>query len=40
MDHRHISFWNEVHTIIDDAVEKRNRSVALYISPNAKRRVK
>ena len=29
-----ISFWNEAHTIIDDAVEKRDRSVAIYISPD------
>ena len=30
-----ISFWNEAHTIIDDAVEKRDRSVAIYISPDS-----
>lgn len=29
-----ISFWNEAHTIIDDAIEKRDRSVAIYISPD------
>lgn len=28
-----ISFWNEVHTIIDDAMQKRDRSVSIYISP-------
>ncbi len=30
-----ISFWNEAHTIIDDAVEKRDWSVAIYISPDS-----
>lgn len=29
-----ISFWNEAHTIIDDAVEKHDRSVSIYISPD------
>ena len=29
-----ISFWNEAHTIIDDAVEKQDRSVSIYISPD------
>ena len=33
MDSKHISFWNEVHTIIDEAVEKHDRSVSIYISP-------
>lgn len=33
MDSKHISFWNEVHTIIDEAVEKHDRSVSVYISP-------
>lgn len=33
MDSEHISFWNEVHTIIDEAVEKHDRSVSVYISP-------
>lgn len=29
-----INFWNEIHTVIDNAVEKRDRSVAIYISPD------
>lgn len=29
-----ISFWQEVHTIVDDAMEKRDRSVSIYISPD------
>lgn len=29
-----ISSWNEIHNIIDEAVEKRDRSVAIYISPD------
>ena len=33
MDSKHISFWNEVHTIIDEAVEKHDHSVSVYISP-------
>ena len=33
MDSKHISFWNEVHTVIDEAVEKHDRSVSVYISP-------
>lgn len=33
VDSKHISFWNEVHTIIDEAVEKHDRSVSIYISP-------
>ena len=33
MDSKHISFWNEVHTIIDEAMEKHDRSVSVYISP-------
>lgn len=28
-----ISFWQEVHTIIDDAMEKRDRSVSVYFHP-------
>lgn len=28
-----ITSWNEIHTIIDDAMEKRDRSVAIYFSP-------
>lgn len=28
-----ISFWEEVHTIIDDAMEKRDRTVAVYLHP-------
>lgn len=28
-----ISFWQEVHTLIDDAMEKRDRSVSLYFNP-------
>ena len=31
MDSKHISFWNEVHTIIDEAMEKHDRSVSVYI---------
>jgi len=29
-----IIFWNEVHTIVDEAMEKRDRSVSIYISPD------
>lgn len=33
MDQRNfISSWNEIHTIIDEALEKRDRSVSIYIS--------
>ena len=28
-----ISLWQEVHTIIDDAMEKRNRSVMIFFNP-------
>lgn len=28
-----ISFWEEARTIIDDAVEKRNRTVSVYYHP-------
>lgn len=28
-----ISFWQEVHTLIDDAMEKRDRSVSVYFHP-------
>ena len=28
-----ISFWEEVHTIIDDAMEKRDRTVSVYLHP-------
>ena len=30
-----VNFWNEIHTVIDNAVEKRDRSVAIYISPDS-----
>ena len=26
--------WNEIHKIIDEAMEKRDRTVAIYISPD------
>ena len=29
-----ISSWQEVHTIVDDAMAKGNRSVTIYISPD------
>lgn len=28
-----VSFWNEVHAIIDDAMEKRDRTVSVYFHP-------
>ena len=28
-----ITFWQEVHTVIDDAVEKRDRSVLIFFHP-------
>lgn len=28
-----ITFWQEVHTIVDDAVEKRNRSILIFFHP-------
>lgn len=28
-----ITAWNEIHTIIDDAIDKRDRSVAIYFLP-------
>lgn len=28
-----ISFWKEVHTIIADAMEKHDRTVAVYLHP-------
>lgn len=28
-----ISFWQEVHTLIDDAMEKRDRTVSVYLHP-------
>ena len=30
-----VNFSNEIHTVIDNAVEKRDRSVAIYISPDS-----
>lgn len=33
MDDKYISFWQEVHTIVDDAVEKRDRSVLIFLHP-------
>lgn len=30
----YIRFWTNVHTLVDDAMEKRDRSVAIYISPD------
>lgn len=29
-----ITSWQEVHTIVDDAMSKGNRSVSIYISPD------
>ena len=29
-----ITSWQEVHTIVDDAMAKGNRSVSMYISPD------
>nr|DAZ55938.1 MAG TPA: Nickel responsive protein responsive protein, Structural Genomics.3A [Caudoviricetes sp.] len=29
-----ITSWQEVHTIVDDAMTKGNRSVTIYISPD------
>lgn len=28
-----ISFWNEAHTIIDDAMRNRDRSVSIFFNP-------
>lgn len=28
-----ITFWQEVHTIVDDAVEKRNCSISIFFHP-------
>ena len=30
-----ITSWQEVHTIVDDAMAKGNRSVSIYISPDS-----
>lgn len=30
-----ISCWNEIHTIIDDAMNKGDRSVSVYITPDS-----
>lgn len=29
-----ITFWQEIHTIVDDAIAKRDRQVTIYISPD------
>lgn len=29
-----ITFWQEIHTIVDDAMAKGDRSVTIYISPD------
>lgn len=29
-----ITSWQEVHTIVDDAMAKGDRSVSIYISPD------
>ena len=28
-----ITFWEEVHTLIDEATEKRDRTVSVYLHP-------
>lgn len=28
-----ITFWQEVHTLVDDAMEKRDRTVSVYFHP-------
>lgn len=28
-----ITFWQEVHTLVDDAVEKRDRSISIFFNP-------
>lgn len=28
-----ITFWEEVHTLIDEAMEKRDRTVSVYLHP-------
>lgn len=28
-----IAFWEEVHTVIDEAMEKHDRTVLVYLSP-------
>lgn len=30
-----ISFWQEIHTLIDDAMEKRDRTVSIYFHPES-----
>lgn len=30
-----ISFWEELHTVIDEAMEKRDRTVAIYLHPES-----
>lgn len=35
MDQRNfIASWESIHTIIDEALEKRDRSVSIYVSPD------
>lgn len=35
MDQRNfITSWESIHTIIDEALEKRDRSVSIYVSPD------
>lgn len=29
-----ISSWQKIHTIVDEAMEKKDRSVSIYISPD------
>lgn len=29
-----ITSWQEIHTIINEALEKRDRSVSIYVSPD------
>lgn len=33
-DRKFITSWQEVHTIVDDAMAKGDRSVIIYISPD------
>lgn len=35
MDQRNfITTWQEIHTIIDEALEKRDRSVSIFLNPD------
>lgn len=33
-NHEFITTWQEIHTIVDEGMEKRDRFVSIYISPD------